>query len=137
MSQVLTVSNTGDSQEVDVSQSSNAQNIGVSQNGNAQSITINEQDKVQTIAVTQSNDTQSFAVTQQENAQNLSVSNDVKFMKGDPGDKGDPGFSPTIDVIESPSGHMVTVTDIEGIEQFFVANGESVEEIPVSFIEAL
>lgn len=137
MSQVLTLSNTGGTQEVDISQSSNTQNIGVSQNGNAQSFTINEVDRVQTIPVTQADDIQSFAVEQQERTQSLSLTNEVTFMKGDPGDKGDPGFSPLIDVIESANGHTVTITDKEGIEQFFVANGESVEEIPISFIEAL
>lgn len=137
MSQTLIVSNTGDSQEVDISQSGATQNLGLTQSENAQSITVSEQDKVQTIAVTQTNDIQTFAVTQQENSQSLSLSNDVTFMKGDPGDKGDPGFSPLIDVVESVNGHTVTVTDADGIESFFVANGDSVEEIPISFIEAL
>ena len=127
MSQVLTVSNTGDSQEVDISQSSNAQNIGVSQNENTQSITVSEQDKVQTIAVTQADDIQSFAVTQQEKSQNLSVSNDVKFMKGDPGDKGDPGFSPTVDIVETDGGHNLIITDVEGEKIIFVSNGKTPE----------
>lgn len=127
MSQVLTLSNTGDSQSVDISQSSNAQNIGVSQNGNAQSITISEQDKVQTIAVIQTDDIQAFSVEQQENTQSLSLSNDVTFMKGDPGDKGDPGFSPTIDIVETDGGHNLIITDVEGEKIIFVSNGKTPE----------
>lgn len=137
MSQILTLSNAGDSQQVDISQSSNSQNIGVSQNGNVQSIAISEQDKIQTIGITPVNDIQSISVEQQKSSQNLSLTNDVTFMKGDPGDKGDPGFSPIIEVSEATGGHFVTITDAEDIESFFVADGESVEEIPVSFIEAL
>lgn len=80
---------------------------------------------------------QKIGLTQKYETQTIDVNTDVTFMKGDPGDKGDPGFSPLIDVVESANGHTVTITDKEGIEQFFVANGESVEEIPISFIEAL
>lgn len=137
MSQTLVVSNTGDSQSVDISQSSSTQKLGFTQSESAQTIAVNEQDKVQTIAVTQNNDIQTLVVAPLEKSQSLSLSNDVTFMKGDPGDKGDPGFSPIITVEETANGHFVTITDSEDTESFFVANGESVEEIPVSFIEAL
>lgn len=87
----------------------------------------------QTINITQQNKVQTIPIEQKEVIQGLSLTNEITFMKGDPGD---PGFSPLIDVTESASGHTITVTDIDGVEQFFVANG-SVEEIPISFIDAL
>ena len=127
MSQLLTVSNTGDSQEVDISQSSNTQNVDIHQNENTQSIKIDDQNNVQTIPLSQNRAVQSFTVTQQENAQSFGLTNDVTFMKGDPGDKGDPGFSPTIDVIESANGHTVTVTDISGEKSFFIADGNGTD----------
>ena len=48
----------------------------------------------------------------------------IGVPKGDQGDQGDPGFSPTVTVTDIPNGHQVTVTDESGEHTFTVMNGE-------------
>ena len=51
--------------------------------------------------------------------------NDFHFgiPKGDTGAQGEPGFSPTITVIDISGGHRVTITDSQGMESFDVLDG--------------
>ena len=47
----------------------------------------------------------------------------VEGVKGDRGEKGDPGVSPTVTVTETEGGHTVTITDAEGEHRFDVLDG--------------
>lgn len=127
MSQTLRISNTDEPQSVDISQSNNVQGFNLDQSENVQTISVNEKDRVQTVAITQSTDIQVFAVTQTDKTQSFGFSNDVTFMKGDTGDKGDPGFSPQVEVVEVSGGHNITFTDIDSKTSFFVPNGKDGE----------
>lgn len=44
--------------------------------------------------------------------------------EGQPGPKGDPGFSPVISVIPAEFGHVVKIQTEEGIQEFSVADGK-------------
>lgn len=43
--------------------------------------------------------------------------------KGDKGDKGDPGVSPTVSVQNISGGHKVSITDVDGTNEFDVMDG--------------
>lgn len=54
---------------------------------------------------------------------NGNVWESVTVIKGDKGDTGDDGFSPTVEVEEITGGHTVTITDAEGDHSFNVMDG--------------
>ena len=56
----------------------------------------------------------------------LAASNDSIELKENyiKGDKGEDGFSPTIDVIEVDEGHKFVITDVEGTEEVIVRDGK-------------
>lgn len=80
----------------------------------------------QEIKLTQQENIQRVAVKERSDVHSVVLGNDTTFMKGP---KGDPGFSPTVEVEETERGHTVTITDEEGEKSFFVAHGEEVEVV--------
>ena len=45
--------------------------------------------------------------------------------QGAPGPKGDPGYSPTVEVSDIEGGHRITFTTVDGVVSFDVMNGDN------------
>lgn len=58
---------------------------------------------------------------------------EIPVLKGDKGDSGEQGISPTVVVTEIEGGHRVTIADVNGEKSFDILDGESMEFNPESF----
>lgn len=80
----------------------------------------------QAIRVAQGPGAQPVRVRPCKSPQGMKVETDVKFMRGEP------GFSPLVEVTAAESGHFVKVIDAEGEEEFFVPSGTEATDAQVS-----
>lgn len=115
---------------ITLNQQAQPQTLDINGSDQIQTLAVESGERVQSVGVSQVDDTQPLSLAQRSESQQMSFSTDVKFMRGEP------GVSPTIDAEAVSGGHNLVITDAEGVEVIFVADGVT-EEIPISFIESL
>lgn len=49
-------------------------------------------------------------------------------IKGEPGEKGEPGFSPIVTITDIEGGHNVAIEDVNGVKNFEVLDGKDAEQ---------